>query len=100
MIVIQRREAMWLCTKVEEAWSVHAVQIRLPRTTYEEFKARLEKGEKIETSVITLFKCSDAEQCKVCEKLSDCEILRSARQTAQQQAEWAKMIEQAGGYVF
>jgi hypothetical protein len=77
-----------------------AVSIRLPRTiTFEEFKASLDKGEKIEASVITLFKCSNADKCEVCDKSSDCEILRAAMRTAQQQEAWAKTVEQAGGYV-
>lgn len=102
MYVIERGKAAWLCVTARSAYDVDAVQIRLQgdMNDFEKFQKSLDNFERIEASVISIYKCSEASKCEDCMKCVDCEILQKVQETAQAHADFAKLVEANGGYTF
>jgi hypothetical protein len=104
VIVIERKQSMWLCATTLEAFEVHAVSLRLQgeAKNFEVFQRRLDNYETIEAGVISVFKCSDTTtKCEDCPKyITSCEVLKTAQATIKAHKEWAEWVESNGGTVF
>ena len=63
------------------------------------FERRLDSWERIDASVIKVYKCSEACKCEECKMYVDCEILRKVKDTARKHEEFARWAEDNGGWM-
>lgn len=98
MYILRRGESAWACSTVDELWGLRAIQKRLHSflsdvNTFEEFKRRLDTGERLHIGVIEVWKC---QQCKPSE---ECEWQRLIKETDTRNAEFERMVLEAGGHI-